>query len=231
MTGVNHIFFDLDHTLWDFDSNSYSTLSFLYYKYELDKKLAATLDEFYVEYMKINNELWHLYDHGKIQKEDLRVTRFIRVFKLFGFVNNRLAASIDGEYISICPTKGGLIEGTVDVLTYLEKKYQLHIITNGFIEIQGIKIKTSNIDQFFKTVTTGECAERNKPAPQIFSLALERAKASIQESIFIGDNPITDIKGANEFGMKTIWFNSRNMDAVVEPNYSISHLKELKSMF
>ena len=232
MKETKDIFFDLDHTLWDFDANSAQTISELFKKYSLFSKLNCSAEDFFPVYLQINNDLWHLYDHGKISKEELRITRFQRAFENFNYSNERLASQIDEEYILTCPIKGVLLNGAVEVLQYLKARdYNLHIVTNGFKEIQSIKLNTSNILAYFSSITTGECAKANKPSNLIFDLAFKRSGANLMSSVFIGDNPQTDIVGAKNYGMKTIWYNSRNLPFVVEPDLEIQQLKELQHIF
>lgn len=233
MKGVEHIFFDLDHTLWDFDRNATDTLTDLYVKYELKDKLKVATNYYLSKYFEINDYYWDLFDKGLANKEDFRVTRFIKLFDFFGFKDDALAKVIDDEYIDTCPQRGKLLEGAVDVLNYLTLNYELHIITNGFKEIQEIKMKSSEIDHFFSSMTTSECAKGHKPSPVIFKKALERSKALVNNSIFIGDNPATDIDGAARFGFRTVWYNSRSLERgdLRSPDFEIKSLLDLKEIF
>ena len=225
-----HIFFDLDHTLWDFTKNSNETLFYLYEYHKLENKLKCTPLAFSNRYSEINAQLWHQYNLGKVTKDDIRKLRFHQLFETFSYYNDSLAIEIDIHYLSICPDKTNLIAGTLEILQYLFEKYELHIITNGFYETQTRKIKASNLDVFFKTVTTSECSGFTKPNKQMFSYSLRQANASYKESIMIGDNLITDIRGAKNLGMDQVYLNQSKKTHRHKPTHEIYDLLELKTI-
>lgn len=225
-----HVFFDLDHTLWDFDKNSSETLSELFDYYGLQQKLHCNLDDFLNQYAEINLQLWHLYDLGKISKQDLRLKRFHQLFQLNKYYNNALATTIDEKYIQICPEKSHLIDGAIEILNDLKDKYTLHIITNGFEETQYRKLKSSKLITYFDTITTSENAQASKPQRSIFNYALKKASANYKESIMIGDNLKTDIQGSKNIGMDQVYFNAKKRVHNHKSTYEIFHLSELKNI-
>lgn len=231
--GIKHIFFDLDHTLWDFEKNSSITLSLLYQKFNLKEILKISESDFIYAYNKTIRDLWMLYDQKKITKDELREARFNRVFLKHGYSNPKLASEIDDQYIEICPKQGNLMDHAIDILEYLSEKYDLHIITNGFKDIQNTKLSTSGIKHYFFSITTSECSDSQKTDAQIFSHATNKARAFAHESVMIGDNPFADILGAKKFGMKAILlentthFDTEGMEFV---DLRIQSLIELKNL-
>jgi putative hydrolase of the HAD superfamily len=204
---IKHIFFDLDHTLWDFDRNSSETLTELYYQLALQKEI-TNLNEFIEVYRRINAKYWHLYNHGKVTKLQVRTERFIETLQHFKVSNLEEKAKILGDqYVQISPQKKHVFPGAHQTLDYLSQKYQLHIITNGFIEVQHTKLKNCQLTDYFSMILCTEELGVNKPNPIVYETALERTNALPTESLMVGDNLETDILGAQNCGLKTVHFN------------------------
>lgn len=221
---IKHIFFDLDHTLWDFETNSAKTFE----KILNDNKILVKLDAFLLEYKIINQAYWKLYRNNNISKEALRYGRLKDTFdKLNYTISDALVYTLADEYIEYLPTFNEVFEGTHEILTYLKPTYQLHIITNGFSEVQTDKLINSRLDGYFDKIITSEKVGVKKPNPKIFKYALKVANAHKEESIMIGDNWEADILGAKDFGIKPIYCNFENnpKDSSV---ISIGNLLELK---
>jgi len=227
---VKHIFFDLDHTLWDFNKNSKETLFELYDELSLHNHLPSFI-EFYNTYIEINEGLWDMYRRKEITKNSLRTVRFAKTFESFTIVNSVLAEKLGDEYVLRGPYKSNLFEGCHEVLSYLKSKYQLHIITNGFEEVQVVKMNSSNLNQYFEQVVTSEMAGVTKPDPQIFKHALALAHAKSTESIMIGDNMEVDCIAAEEEGFRSVYFNPQKVVQNKKVSYEIAHLKELIDLF
>lgn len=228
MKTVKHIFFDLDRTLWDFEKNSHEALTEILNELDLlSQGLSAS--QFIEKYRQINEYYWGLYRDGKIEKEKLRYIRFQDTLHYFEIYDKDLGAQIGEKYISISPKKKNLIYGTTEILNYLQHKYSLHIITNGFEEVQAIKMKENKLVPFFDTVTCSEEVDAKKPDPKIFIHAMEKYKAKPEESVMIGDDYIADIEGAEKVNMKAIYFNPESNDRNHENH--IHCLTELKDYF
>lgn len=226
-----HLFFDLDRTLWDFESNFIETFKEIYTKFSLKQNGIPSLEAFTATYREHNNHLWDLYRNDKISKEELRDTRFIITLNDFGIDNVALANKISEEYIFISPRKGMLMPGTIEVLEQLKNKYHLHIITNGFEEIQKVKMEYAGLDGYFDSIVTSEEAGSKKPDNRIFSYALEKARAKVTESIMIGDDMEVDILGASSIGMDTVFYDPHNADSIDQTaTYKVTHLTELLSL-
>ena len=219
-----HIFFDLDHTLWDFDKNSALTFQKLFERHDIPLSLKVFLEV----YEPINLNYWKLYREEKIEKEVLRFSRLDDTFKALNLsISSHLIHILSDEYITYLSTFNNLFEGTLEILEYLKPKYKLHIITNGFKEVQQGKLKKSGIARYFKTVTNSEMVGVKKPNPKIFHHALALANADIDASLMIGDNLEADILGARNVGMDALCFNyhkAKIPDGIV----AIEKLSELK---
>lgn len=227
-----HIFFDLDHTLWDFEQNSKEALKELFEEYNLQELLAQSFNDFMQVYHDINHAYWDAYKKGNTTREALRNGRFIDTLKHFNCKNEQLAITISEDYIQRSPYKKQLFDGAIQVLDYLKNKaYILHIITNGFNEVQFIKLTESALLPYFKTITTSENAGHNKPHDKIFIHALAQAGAQKSESIMIGDNFEADVEGAIKAGIDAIWFNPLKEEVVTELKFkTIYHLLEIETV-
>ncbi len=222
---IDHVFFDLDHTLWDFEKNSALAIETIFNKHAIN----VNLQLFLFHYVPINIKYWELYRVDKITQLELRLGRLKDTFELLNFeIDDDKIIFLSEEYIEYLPKFNHLFDGAIEILDYLKPKYNLHIITNGFQEIQDNKLKNSNIDHYFTTITNSEMAGVKKPNPKIFDYAITEAKASKSNSIMIGDCIDADVKGALNFGMHAILFNidpSKSYDNIKQ----VSHLLELKN--
>ncbi|MDH5396943.1 MAG: YjjG family noncanonical pyrimidine nucleotidase [Cyclobacteriaceae bacterium] len=218
------IFFDLDHTLWDYKRNSKMTLEGLYHKH---LNVNNRFDYFYSRFDTINEHLWNLYHQGKINRDDIRVKRFRTLLGEMGIKNDLLAKTISEEYLMTCPLQPHLMPGAREVLEELRNNYKLYVITNGFEDIQYIKIRSAGISHFFDQVITSDGVGYKKPAPEIFQHALQLAGVDHREALMIGDNLETDIKGANNANVDTVFFNPDKTPHEVFTKYEIEHLSEI----
>ncbi|WP_299097654.1 YjjG family noncanonical pyrimidine nucleotidase [Winogradskyella sp.] len=206
---IKHVFFDLDHTLWDFDKNSALTFKKIFELNSLDINLSTFLEA----YEPINFKYWKLYREEQVTKEALRYGRLKDAFDAIKVeVEDDVINHLSDAYIDYLTTFNHLFDGTIDILDYLRDKYQLHIITNGFEEAQERKMHNANIREYFETITNSEMVGVKKPNPKIFNFALDSAKASPEQSVMIGDSLEADIEGAHNIGMETIYFDYKNLN-------------------
>ena len=226
-----HLFFDLDHTLWDFDTNARIALQEIYDEFELEEKKIKPFDDFYTTYLKHNAILWDRYHKGFITTEELKWKRMWRTLVDFKIGDEDLAKKISARFLEILPTKKALFDYTIEILEYLiNKNYQLHLITNGFEKTQWSKINNANLAKYFTHVITSEASNFIKPSKEIFEYAVKKADAEIGESIMIGDNPDADIQGAINAGMDCIFVNHINADPVEYCTYTVTSLRELEKI-
>ncbi|WDF55095.1 YjjG family noncanonical pyrimidine nucleotidase [Mucilaginibacter sp. KACC 22063] len=224
-----HIFFDLDHTIWDFDKNAEETLQELFLQYGLGE-LGLQSELFIETYTQNNHRLWAEYHLGKITKATLRELRFKQTFLDLGMHPDIIPAGFEDDYVRICPTKLNLFPEAHETLQYLSGKYRLHLISNGFKEATTIKVSNTDLVKYFDNVVISELVGVNKPDKAIFEHALQLADAQKKESVMIGDSLEADIYGALNFGMDAIYFNPNSLPKPQDVPVQISHLRELRDM-
>ncbi len=225
------LFFDLDHTLWDFETNSKETIQELYNTHRLADLGIVDFDGFYSTYSAHNHRLWDRYTKGFIKQEELRWKRVYLSLLDFKVANEPLAKQMSQTYLEILPNKKHLFPYTIEILEYLKQKdYKMHLITNGFESVQFKKIKNSGLQDYFIEVITSEASNSLKPQKEIFEYALKNANASVEKSIMIGDNESADIQGGINIGMDTIFVNHIQVVPTVPATYTITHLKELENI-
>lgn len=226
-----HLFFDLDHTIWDFDKNAEETLYELYHTYKLKDLGLHSADLFIETYTHNNHQLWADYHLGKITKQQLRETRFSKTFIDLGVSAEHIPNQFEDDYVNICPTKTNLFPNAHETLGYLTEKYSLHVISNGFKESTEMKIQNNGLQKYFDHIIISEVIGINKPDKAIFDHALGLAGAHVSESTMIGDSIEADIRGAQNFGMKAIYFNPEGKEAPEDVEHQIQCLSELKELF
>ena len=226
------LFFDLDHTIWDFELNSKETLWDLHQKYALEAKGINDFDVFYSNYSVHNHRLWDRYTKGFIKQEELRWKRIYLSLLDYKIADEALSKEMSVDYLDILPNKKNLFPYTIEILDYLKNKnYKMHLITNGFESVQFKKIKNSNLADYFTQVITSEASNSLKPHKEIFDYALKVTNAKLETSIMIGDNEAADIQGAINAGMDSIFVNHLQIEPTVPATHTITHLKELENLF
>lgn len=226
---IQHIFFDLDNTLWDHRKNAYRTIKDLFEKQEIDLKYPIDFEEFHAVYHDINEKLWEDIRDGIIDKEYLRKHRFYDTFRYFGVDDETLSMYFEEHFLDKILNHNELVEGAEYILDYLKsKKYTLHIISNGFKEVTERKCILSKIDHYFNTITSADSVGVRKPNPKIFEYSLGLSNAKKEESILIGDDWIADVVGAQSFGIDVIFFDVLNEYKKEENLKSIRHLLQIK---
>lgn len=230
MKKITHLYFDLDHTLWDTDKNSEESLNQLFKDFSLQDLGIPSFDDFMSKYKSHNERLWGLYAENKIGKDAVRVHRFMHTFQDFGIHDLDKAHQMAEVFVSITPRKKNLISGALELLEELNGKYKLAIITNGFKESQHIKMDSSGLSKYFEDVFISEEIGINKPDPGIFHYVMEKTGAtSPTQCVMIGDTYQTDIVGAMSAGMHAIHLNpfptldNHQSDHIT----SVKHLNEI----
>lgn len=222
---LTDIFFDLDHTLWDFDKNSALTFEKIFETNNLNIHLNSFLEI----YLPINLSYWKLFREEKVDKQTLRYGRLSDTFNELNIsVSDDIIYKLSDDYLRYLSSFNHLFDGTIEILDYLYPKYNLHIITNGFKNVQEGKLLNSKIDHYFDTVTNSEEVGVKKPNPQVFNHALQLANAEVGNSIMIGDNYEADILGALNVGFDVIHYNYHK-EKVAENIIQISNLIDLKT--
>ena len=225
-----HLFFDLDRTLWDFDAAAEVAFERIYEKYNLKSLGIPSAHEFHEVYHPLNERLWELYRENKITKDGLNRTRFLKPLEHYGIHDVELADHLSEDYVYWSPRIVRLVPGTMELLDYLKPKYHLHLITNGFQEVQHTKLSGSGLEPYFETLTVSEEVGVKKPNPEIFYYALRKANATTEESIVIGDEMAVDINGARAAGIDQIFFNPSGKEVEGERTFEVKDLREIKEI-
>lgn len=230
MPQYTHIFFDLDHTLWDFEKNADECLQEIFETNQLAQRGIESYQLFFDTFSEINKGLWKLLDNCQITHQDLRVQRFKKALAALGIeIDEEYSNDLNEQFLVLLPQKAHLMDGAKDILDYLQDKYQLHIISNGYDDVQARKMKSSEIFHYFDVIATNEKANARKPHPDIFNYALQSAGATLEESLMVGDNFEADILGALAAGMDCVFYNPEGISFTATPTHSITHLNELRN--
>lgn len=223
---ITDIYFDLDHTLWDFERNSALAMEAILTKHEIN----VDLNNFLKHYVPINLRYWDWYRNEKITQAELRLGRLKETFMCLNYaIDDDKIAMLSDEYVLYLPTFNHLYDGAKEILDYLKPKYKLHIITNGFQNVQDGKMRNSGIEIYFDTITNSEMAGAKKPNSKIFEYALGLRNVAKQNAIMIGDCMDADVGGALKFGMDAIYFNE-HFTEVSSTIKQVNYLLELKNM-
>jgi len=227
-SGIKHIFFDLDDTLWDFEKNSEAVLVDLFEEYDLANKLQTDFYTFHSTYKVVNNDLWSAYYKKSVDKQFLRDNRFHITFQKFSYNNYEENLLVTEQYLVRSPYGTHLKTGCIQTLDYLKNKYSLHIITNGFKEVQNIKLDNTGLRKYFDHIIISEEHSLTKPDEKIFRLAEQFSGSIREECVMIGDNVESDIEGALNAGWKAIWLTNTPNEVKIN---QIGELSELSGIF
>ena len=222
-----NLFFDLDDTLWAFSANARDTYEEMYRKYDYDR-FFDSFEHYYSLYQRRNLELWAEYADGKVKKEELNRQRYLYPLEAVGAGDSALSEAYEKDALATIPTKSKLMPHAREVLEYLSAKYNLYILSNGFKELQFHKMRSSDIDKYFRKVVLSDDIGILKPWPEIFHFALSATQSELNDSLMIGDSWENDIAGAAGVGMHQVFYNlSGRTDLPFTPTYQITDLKEL----
>lgn len=230
MKSYRSILFDLDHTLWDYETNSTETLQELFNQHQLVEQGVPSFSDFLKTFVSVNTQLWTLYDTGQLHRDVIRYERFHKIMLELGIDNYDLSLKLSDEYVDMSPKKGTLMPNAIEVLDYLYPRYPMTIVTNGFDEIQSTKLASSGITSYFKSIVTSARAGHKKPAKEIFEFALAESGFESHETVMIGDNLLTDIGGARNASLDTVFYNPNKVAHQEQTHYEIQDLKELKDI-
>ena len=225
-----HIFFDLDHTLWDFERNAEETKREMFETFKLKERGIPDYESFKGMYIGINQELWAMYREDKIEKDELNFRRFYDTLCLLGINDRCLGEDMASGFIKGISSKTYLFPHAKELLEYLYPKYPIHIITNGFEEVQYAKLKNSGMDRYFSSVITSEEACSKKPDAEIFQYALRKTGALAADSLMIGDDLAVDMAGARQNGMDQLYVNHDrkvHSETVTMEVFSLEEIMEL----
>jgi len=226
------IFFDLDHTLWDFDGNCNKTLNLIYEEFDLKNVGINNVEEFKASYNKHNAIYWKRFRKGYVTRKDMKFKRMWHTLLDFKIGNEKLAHDLSFRYMNLLPQQAVLMPYTMDILNYcVEKNYRLSIITNGFESSQMEKMRVSNIGHYFEKIISSEKSNSRKPKKEIFDFALQITNSKREECLMIGDSLEADIIGAQQSGIDQVFYNPRLTQHTEKPTFEIKCLSELRDIF
>jgi putative hydrolase of the HAD superfamily len=226
MKNIKHLFFDLDHTLWDYDFNARKVLNEMYDDFQLAENTNTSREGFFKVYFKENAKLWHAYNLGEIDRTYIRDQRFVNVLKACAGTKMDISTDMSHHFIYHCPRQTRLMDGAMMTLDYLRHKYRMSIITNGFDDVQEIKLALSGLAPYFEEVITSETTGHKKPSKEIYDYALAKVGCGAKDVLMIGDNHTADIEGAQNAGIRPVFFNP-GMSYKSTCEIQIEHLPEL----
>ncbi len=227
---IKHVIFDLDNTLWDFRRNSFCALQQMFQEQNIEERYGLSFDTFYPRYSYHNEKLWEDFRDHKVGATQLKYERFANTFHEYGIEDKSLPSFFNEHYLNTITHFNHLVPGSLSLIEYLEPKYSLHILTNGFKEVTHRKIQQSDLNGHFETITSAEEIDCRKPNPKIFEYAMDKAKANKKNVAFIGDDWIADAIGARDFGFQSIYFDRLNEGQKEENIQNISKLEEVKNL-
>jgi YjjG family noncanonical pyrimidine nucleotidase len=231
MKKYQNLFFDLDHTLWDFEKNAKDAIQTMYARFELAAKGCDDFEIYFENFSIINKNLWKLLDAKQITHLDLRTRRFKEAAEASNlYIDESLSLAMNEAFLELLPLGKNLIEGTMETLEALSNNYTLHLLTNGYLAVQEQKVKSSGIAHFFKTIAANDNANALKPDEKIFRFAIEQANTNFAESLMIGDNYDSDVLGAINVGMDVVYYNPDNDEFSTQPTYEIKQISQLLSI-
>jgi putative hydrolase of the HAD superfamily len=225
-----HLLFDLDHTLWDFNTNCLLALKELFEE-NSERFRKIDFNDFYQKYLFINNQVWRLYDQDKITKDEMRTIRFRKLLLAFGINDFLLADELEEKYLFACPKKGILLPNATELLEKVKNDFDICLITNGFHTSQEEKVKYAGLDLYFKKMFSSESTGYKKPKKKFFETVLTELNVAKENCLVIGDNPHTDIKGAINYGIDSLWVNTQKYNKTIKPTYYTEDLNGIISLF
>lgn len=228
--GYKNLFIDLDDTLWNIHLNGKECLEEIYRDYGYAAYYPRFLD-YYNVYVPVNQRLWAMYRHGEIRKEELIVERFLAPVRAFGINDPDYAKKLSDDFLDRTTRKTRLIDGTIELLEYLKPRYRMHILSNGFREVQYKKIENSGLKPYFDKIILSEDAGINKPHPDMFTYALKNTNSRRSQTVMIGDSWDADMVGAYQSRIAQIWFNPADeAPDGFEPTHTVRTLAEIKDI-
>jgi len=222
-----HIFFDLDHTLWDFEKNSKDTMWQLYHRFQLERRGIADFEAFYAVYRDHNEKLWVRFRKGFIKRDELRWKRMWHTLLDFKIGDTKVANELSSAYLEILPTQKFLVPDAAELVAYCASKYTLHIITNGFEATQRQKLYNCGLLPYFNQIITSEKSNSIKPQKEIFDFAQLATNATSDNSIMIGDALEIDVLGALNAGWDAIYYNPEQIPHNHKPTHEVDSLKSI----
>ena len=228
--GYKSLFFDLDDTLWDTRHNNKECLEEIFADYQFDRYYDS-FETFFQCYMPYNLMLWEKYRNHEIDRQTLILERFLHVLWPMGITDSEYILQLNRDFLQRTTLKTKLIPYAIELLEYLKPFYRLFILSNGFREIQALKLKNAGLASYFEKIILSEDASIQKPHKEIFDFALKNTNSRRSESLMIGDCYEADIEGAYYAKIDQLWFNPSNLPCkTIIPTYQVRTLNEIRGI-
>ncbi len=209
-TKYKSLFFDLDDTLWDTSYNNKKCLEEIYSGYHFGRYYPS-FEDFFNHYMPHNLMLWDQYRNQAIDRRTLILERLLYVLRPMGIDDESFARRLNDDFLQRTTTKTRLLPGAIDLLEYLSPDYRLFILSNGFREVQSLKMQNSGLAPYFERILLSEDVSIQKPHRKIFDYALKNTNSRRSESLMIGDSYEVDIVGAQNARLDQLWLNPSHL--------------------
>ncbi|MGG0655272.1 YjjG family noncanonical pyrimidine nucleotidase [Rummeliibacillus pycnus] len=226
MSKYQTLLFDVDDTLLDFSAAEDEALHRLFAENNLE-----LTDEVENRYREINTSLWSAFEEGKVSREEIVDTRFGLLFKEYG---KEVDGKLLGErYQQLIAENHDFIEDAPELINSLASQYNLYIVTNGVTKTQYKRLKDCGLYPLFKNIFVSEDTGYQKPMKEYFDYVFSRIPTFDQHStLIIGDSLSSDMKGGQNAGIDTCWFNPHHKvnNTSVKPMYEIERLEDLHAL-
>ena len=198
------LLWDLDNTILDFNLAQRNSLIHLFERHSLGECTDDIIDKF----TEINTRHWQMLERGELTKKALGKSRFKELLEYCGKTGAANPAELDREFEDgICHTIS-FIDDSFGLLGYLKRDYALYCITNGDKDVQRQRIKVSMLHKVFRDVFISAEIGFDKPSKEFFDKVLKSIiPCEKEEILIIGDSLTSDMRGANNAGIKCCWFN------------------------
>lgn len=227
----NDLFIDFDDTLCDTHGSADLALHDVFSEYELERWFPEQ-EVFYTHYWESNIDLWRRYGKGEISRDYLIVERF-RYPLSKGMpqqeVTEQYCREMNDRFLELCVEKIYPLEGASELVDYLRQRgYRLHLCSNGFHEVQYRKLRNCGWEGSFDTVILSEDAGVNKPSRGYFDYAFKVSQGIPETTLMIGDGWDSDMRGALDYGLDTLYFNRFPDYPAPEPvKYEVHRLEDI----
>jgi len=207
-----HLFFDLDRTLWDLHAANERTMAVLQAQHAkvLGERNLAHISK---QFRQINDHLWTVIQtkgYGVSYVRKRRMLHWLQSMELSLSAGeiNQLSRELEALYTATMPHQNCPFPHVLTTLDALRTDgYSLHVITNGALDAQEKKLDAMGIKGHFDGITTSDQCKAYKPRRAIFAHALHRAHVRAEDAWMVGDSWERDMLGAKAIGMRTAWYN------------------------
>lgn len=217
------ILLDVDGTLLDFNASAAISIHNMFARYGWDYN-----DDIFETYERINTALWEKYEKGEMKREDVLTTRFRMLFDRLGIDADEF--TFEPEFRAELEINPVWMDGAEELLDYLGAKYALYVVTNGVSSTQHKRMQLTGLDRIITKTFISEEVGAPKPRKEFFDACLDGLDRDTV--MLIGDSLTADIRGANDAGIKCVWFNpdGKTPAGIAVPDFTVTRLLDIKNI-